>query len=72
MSFEAGKLLFLRNWPYVYGLAQHRQELEGEGQVRRRAAAGRSGPGASSLGGHDTAISVYSKNKATAVDFVKF
>jgi len=33
---------------------------------------GVSGPGASSLGGHDAAISVYSKNKATALDFLKF
>ena len=33
---------------------------------------GKSGPGASSLGGHNTAISVYSKHKATALDFVKF
>ncbi len=33
---------------------------------------GKDGPGASSLGGHSAAISVYSKNKATAVDFLKF
>ena len=33
---------------------------------------GKDGPGASSLGGHNAAISVYSKNKATALDFVKF
>ena len=33
---------------------------------------GASGPGASSLGGHNAAISVYSKHKATAVEFLKF
>jgi multiple sugar transport system substrate-binding protein len=33
---------------------------------------GKSGPGASSLGGHNLAMSVYSKNKATALDFMKF
>jgi multiple sugar transport system substrate-binding protein len=33
---------------------------------------GMSGPGASSLGGHNLAMSVYSKNKATALDFMKF
>ena len=33
---------------------------------------GDTGPGASSLGGHNAAISVYSKNKATAADFLKF
>ena len=33
---------------------------------------GKDGPGASSLGGHSAAISVYSKNKATAHDFANF
>jgi multiple sugar transport system substrate-binding protein len=33
---------------------------------------GMSGPGASSLGGHNAGISVYSKHKATALDFLKF
>jgi multiple sugar transport system substrate-binding protein len=33
---------------------------------------GDGGPGVSSLGGHNAAISVYSKHKATAFDFVKF
>jgi multiple sugar transport system substrate-binding protein len=33
---------------------------------------GKSGPGASSLGGHNVGVSVYSKNKATALDFLKF
>ncbi len=33
---------------------------------------GKSGPGASSLGGHSAGMSVYSKNKATALDFLKF
>jgi multiple sugar transport system substrate-binding protein len=33
---------------------------------------GKDGPGASSLGGHSLAVSVYSKNKATALDFLKF
>jgi multiple sugar transport system substrate-binding protein len=33
---------------------------------------GESGPGASTLGGHNAAISAYSAHKATAFDFVKF
>jgi multiple sugar transport system substrate-binding protein len=33
---------------------------------------GATGAGASSLGGHNLAVSVYSKNKATALDFLKF
>jgi multiple sugar transport system substrate-binding protein len=71
-AFEAGKLLFLRNWPYVYNL----MKTDGESKVKTTFGMaplpGDTGPGASSLGGHDAAISVYSKNKATAVDFLKF
>ncbi|BAS14723.1 trehalose/maltose-binding protein MalE [Arthrobacter sp. Hiyo8] len=33
---------------------------------------GKSGPGASSLGGHNLAVSVYSAHKATAKDFLTF
>jgi multiple sugar transport system substrate-binding protein len=71
-AFEDGKLLFLRNWPYAYNLAK----TDGASTVKDTfgvaALPGKSGPGASSLGGHSAAISVYSKNKATAADFVKF
>jgi multiple sugar transport system substrate-binding protein len=71
-AFQEGKLLFLRNWPYVYNLAT----TEGSSQVKdvlgMAALPGKDGPGASSLGGHNAAISVYSKNKATALDFVNF
>ena len=50
-----------------------RGRLQGEGQVRRGATAGTPGkPGASSLGGHNAAISAYSDHKATALDFLKF
>ena len=33
---------------------------------------GISGPGVSTLGGHNFAISAFAKNKATALDFIKF
>ncbi|GAA4174125.1 ABC transporter substrate-binding protein [Gryllotalpicola koreensis] len=71
-AFEAGKLLFLRNWPYVYSLAK----TDGSSTVKNTFAVaplpGIDGPGASSLGGHNIAVSAYSKHKATAVDFIKF
>ena len=71
-AFQSGKLLFLRNWPYAYGLMQ----TEGASKVKDKfgvvALPGKSGPGASTLGGHSAGISVYSKNKATALDFLKF
>ena len=72
LAFENGKLMFLRNWPYVYNLAK----TDGASTVKTTFGMaplpGATGPGASSLGGHSAAISVYSKNKATAADFLKF
>ena len=71
-AFEAGKLLFHRNWPYIYGLAK----TDGSSKVKDKFAIaplpGIDGPGASSLGGHNAAISVYSDHKATAHDFIEF
>ena len=72
LSFEAGKLLFLRNWPYVYSLATTDKSSKVKDKFAIAPLPGDSGPGASTLGGHDAAISVYSKNKATAADFIKF
>jgi multiple sugar transport system substrate-binding protein len=71
-AFEAGKLLFLRNWPYVYSLATTDASSKVKDKFGIAPLPGESGPGASTLGGHDAAISVYSKNKATAFDFLKF
>ncbi|MEE9097262.1 ABC transporter substrate-binding protein [Pseudarthrobacter phenanthrenivorans] len=71
-AFQSGKLLFLRNWPYAFNL----MTTEGSSAVKDKtglaALPGKDGPGASSLGGHNLATSVYSKNKATALDFMKF
>ena len=72
-AFEDGKLLFLRNWPYVYNLAK----TDGSSKVK-----GKFGvaplPGVERPGRLDASavtalgISVYSKHKATALDFLKF
>lgn len=66
-AFQDGELIFHRNWPYVYSLA-------GDSDIKGKFAVaplpGITGPGVSSLGGHNWAISKYSKNKATAVDFI--
>ena len=71
-AFESGKLLFLRNWPYVYNLAK----TDGSSTVKDTFGIapipGKDGTGASTLGGHNAAISVYSKHKATAHDFLEF
>ncbi|MGW1545200.1 ABC transporter substrate-binding protein [Streptomyces sp. NPDC002309] len=68
-AFQSGKLIFLRNWPYVYSLAQ-KSEVAGKYAVAPLP--GLDGPGSSSLGGHNLALSAFAKNKATAVDFMKF
>lgn len=71
-AFQSGKLLFLRNWPYVYNLATTEGSSTVKDKLGMTALVGAKGPGASSLGGHNTGVSVYSKNKATALDFLKF
>ena len=71
-AFENGKLLFLRNWPYVYNLAKTDASSTVKNTFGMAALPGASGPGASSLGGHNAAISVYSTHKATAHDFLQF
>jgi multiple sugar transport system substrate-binding protein len=71
-SFEDGKLLFLRNWPYVYGLASTEASSKVKGKFDVAPLPGVDGVGASTLGGHNTAISAFSDHKATAIDFVKY
>lgn len=70
-AFEDGKLLFLRNWPYVYGTA-----AKDSSSVKDKYAAaplpGVNGVGASTLGGYNVGINAFSKHKATAADFLKF
>ena len=71
-AFEAGKLMFLRNWTYVYGLAKSDSSSKVKNTFGVAPLPGTSGPGASSLGGHNAAISVYSDHKATAHDFLQY
>jgi len=72
-AFEAGKLLFLRNWPYVYGEAS----IPGPGNTVAGKFAvttlpGLHGRGSSTLGGANLAISAYSEHQSTALAFIKF
>jgi multiple sugar transport system substrate-binding protein len=72
-AFESGKLLFLNNWPYVYGQASvpgPGNKVAGKFGVE--ALPGPDGPGSSSLGGANLAISAYSRHQRTALAFVKF
>ena len=72
-AFEAGKLLFLNNWPYVYGVASvpgPGNKVAGKFGVAPLPGPG--GPGSSSLGGADLAISAFSRHPVTALAFIKF
>jgi multiple sugar transport system substrate-binding protein len=72
IDFQAGKTLFHRNWPYVYGLAKTEESSKVKDKFDVAPLPGADGVGASTLGGHNIGISAYSDNKATAIDFVNF
>jgi multiple sugar transport system substrate-binding protein len=72
-AFEDGKLLFLNNWPYVYGEASVRGPGNHvAGRFGVTALPGPDGPGFSALGGADLAISAFSRHPVTALNFIKF
>jgi multiple sugar transport system substrate-binding protein len=64
--------MFLRNWSYVYNLAQTDGSSVVKGKFAVAPLPGPNGVGASTLGGHNIGMSVYSKYKATDIDFLKF
>src|SRR5215218_834505 len=72
-AFQKGQLIFHRNWGYVYNLAQKNDgssDIVGKFDVAPLP--GISGPGVSSLGGHNLAIATNAENKGTAMDWIKF
>jgi multiple sugar transport system substrate-binding protein len=72
-DFMSGKLLFMRNWPYVYSLASKPDPANKVlGKFGIEPLPGFTGPGSSSLGGLNFAISAYSKKQKTALEFLKY
>jgi multiple sugar transport system substrate-binding protein len=72
-AFMSGKLMFLRNWPYVYGLASKADPANKvKGKFGVAPLPGFTGAGSSSLGGLNLAVSAFSKKQKTAVEFMKF
>jgi multiple sugar transport system substrate-binding protein len=69
-AFEKGNMLFLRQWPYQWALSNDAPKVKGKFDVAPLP--GLSGPGAPTLGGYNLSISQFAKNKATALDFIKF
>jgi multiple sugar transport system substrate-binding protein len=72
-AFDAGKLLFMRNWPLAFGLAS-RQGPGNQvvGKVGVVPLPGPNGRGSSSLGGGDLAISAFSRHQRTALQFIRY
>jgi len=72
-AFQEGKLVFVRNWPYMYSLAG---ATDGSSKVAGKfdvaPLPGLDGPGVSTLGGHNLAIAKTAKNPGTARDFIKW
>jgi multiple sugar transport system substrate-binding protein len=71
-AFQSGKLMFLRNWPYVYNHLVQDSDSKVKDKFDIAPLPGLNGLGKSSLGGHSAAISEFSDDKGTALDFVKF
>lgn len=72
-AFQEGKLVFLRNWPYIYkSLSASDGSSSVAGTFGVSAIPGEDGPGVSTLGGRNIAISSFAENKATALDFIAF
>lgn len=72
-AFESGKLLFLTNWPYVYGdLATAVTSNKVYGRFQVTAQPGPSGPGSGSLGGANLAVSAFSRHQRTALEFIQY
>ncbi|MEU0844715.1 ABC transporter substrate-binding protein [Streptomyces sp. NPDC005962] len=70
-AFENGELLFLRNWPYMYGL----MSTPGSKVAHRFGAVPLPGPhgaGVSVLGGSDLAVNTHSRHPRTAADLLAY
>ncbi|MCC0093497.1 ABC transporter substrate-binding protein [Streptomyces flavotricini] len=70
-AFQEGRLLFLRNWPYVYADAG----ASGSKVAGRFGAVplpGPDGPGTSVLGGSNLAVSSHARHPASAADLISY
>ncbi|WP_062433578.1 ABC transporter substrate-binding protein [Herbidospora daliensis] len=70
-AFVEGRLMFLRNWPYVYTSAGAADSAVKD-KFGTALLPGVNGPGSSSLGGIDLVVSAFSKHKETAKDWIAF
>lgn len=70
LAFTSGDTAMAINWPYMWTNAQEADATKGKVEVQPLV--GKDGTGVSTLGGYNNGINVKSKNKATALDFIRF
>ncbi|MFJ7262030.1 ABC transporter substrate-binding protein [Streptomyces globosus] len=70
-AFQDGRLLFLRNWPYVYAEASG-PDSKVAGRFGAVPLPGPDGPGTSVLGGSNLAVSSRSRHPASAADLISY
>ncbi|MFJ8077376.1 ABC transporter substrate-binding protein [Streptomyces sp. NPDC096176] len=70
-AFQDGRLLFLRNWPYVYADAGAKGSKVA-GRFGAVPLPGPDGPGTSVLGGSNLAVSSHSRHPASAADLIAY
>jgi multiple sugar transport system substrate-binding protein len=70
-SFEAGRVTFMRNWPYAYALNQKAPKVKGKFKVMPFPTF-EGGGKAGILGGHNMVVSAYSKNPGGALKLIDF
>ncbi|MFJ8793745.1 ABC transporter substrate-binding protein [Streptomyces sp. NPDC102462] len=72
-AFQSGKAIFMRNWPYVWDLAN---KTDGSSKVAGKfdvaPLPGLDGTGSSTLGGYNLAVSSFTRHKTTARDFITY
>ena len=71
--WQVGNAVFMRNWPYAYGLGNgDDSKVKGLFDVVPLPSGGEGGGSAATLGGWNVGVSKYSKNQEAAIDLVKF
>jgi multiple sugar transport system substrate-binding protein len=72
-AFQKGDIIFHRQWPYQWGLANEKDgSSDVAGKFNVAPLPGANGPGVPTLGGHNLAVSAFAKNKGTGLDFIKY
>jgi multiple sugar transport system substrate-binding protein len=70
-AFQTGKYAYMRNWPYAYALNTKAKRVKDNFDVAAQPTF-EGGEPAGILGGHNSVISVYSKNPGAALKIVDF